>query len=425
MFPKKWFTKWGRKVVSKPKLDSSKMGIRGLMTLIKRKAPGSISYDSYESFRGKKIAVDSSILLYKYKFFCIKGDKNAHIKGFMKKTLKFLQFGITPVFVFDGKPPEEKSYALNRRSTRKSKIIEKIAFLEEKLDDPALDVYDIRKIRVRLNKLKGKLVWVSREERDEIKEVLGFMGIPVVEAVGEAEATCLSLKKSGEVDYVYSDDTDVLALGCPEVLRTTHDHNNAFMRVDLESVLRGLGMSMDAFVDMCILCGCDYSPVVNRVSSDKAYNLIKDRKCLENVYDDDKLDLIFPEGYPDTVKVARRMLKFPVTFGSSTSSLDSLYSKNSEISTNSESSGSLDEVCPSGVRSPPEIFSKQFPDLLRIEKFLRKRDFDEKDVEFFLGLTRKHFGLFSYSKRFRSNSQFGGYPLSPIHNSNSYHTLKT
>lgn len=422
MYPKIGFTKWVKKVVSKPKLDNSKMGIRGLMTLIKRKAPGAISYDSYESFRGKKIAVDSSILLYKYKFFCIKGDKNAHIKGFMKKTLKFLQFGITPVFVFDGKPPEEKSYALNRRSTRKSKIIEKITFLEEKLDDPALELEDIRKIRVRLNKLKGKLVWVSREERDEIKEVLGFMGIPVVEAVGEAEATCLSLKKCGEVDYVYSDDTDVLALGCPEVLRTTHDHNNAFMRVDLEGVLRGLGMSMDTFVDMCILCGCDYSPVVNRVSSDKAYNLLKDRKKLEKIYDDRDLDLIFPDGYSDTVKVARRMLKFPVTFGSSTSSLDSLYSKNSE---NSGSSGSLDEVYPSGVRSPPIVCSKQFPDLLRIEKFLRKRDFEEKDVEFFLGLTRKHFGLFSYSKRFRSNSQFGGHPLSPIHNSNSYYTLKT
>lgn len=47
--------------------------------------------------------------------------------------------------------------------------------------------------------------------------------------------------------------------------------------------MSGLGLTMDEFVDLCILCGCDYCERIEGIGCIKAYQLIKEYKTIEKV----------------------------------------------------------------------------------------------------------------------------------------------
>jgi len=42
-------------------------------------------------------------------------------------------------------------------------------------------------------------------------------------------------------------------------------------------------MNMDEFIDLCILCGCDYTQNIGNVGPVKAFKLIQEHKTIENV----------------------------------------------------------------------------------------------------------------------------------------------
>jgi flap endonuclease-1 len=53
----------------------------------------------------------------------------------------------------------------------------------------------------------------------ESKQLLESCGVPVIMAPSEAEAQCVSLQKEGLVDYVVSNDFDVMLYGSPKIIR--------------------------------------------------------------------------------------------------------------------------------------------------------------------------------------------------------------
>ena len=57
------------------------MGIKGLKKLINTNAPDAILPFDIKTIKGKKIAIDSSILLYKYRY--LYDSDNFHILGFI------------------------------------------------------------------------------------------------------------------------------------------------------------------------------------------------------------------------------------------------------------------------------------------------------------------------------------------------------
>ena len=50
-----------------------------------------------------------------------------------------------------------------------------------------------------------------------------------------------------------TEDLDLMALGCSKMIRGIKKQNKTFEEIDLEEVLKGLDLSMDSFVDLCIL----------------------------------------------------------------------------------------------------------------------------------------------------------------------------
>ena len=79
------------------------MGIKNLNTLIESNSQNGINKRHLSSFSGKVLAIDTNVYLYKYLY-----GKSNHIDGMFFMINKFKKFGITPIFILDGKPPDEK-----------------------------------------------------------------------------------------------------------------------------------------------------------------------------------------------------------------------------------------------------------------------------------------------------------------------------
>jgi flap endonuclease-1 len=251
------------------------MGIRGLNSIVKRSAPNAITEIEVKDFSGKKMAIDCSILLYKYRYSA-GNSEYCHIIGFINRVKYYLQNNITPVFVFDGVPPEAKKNVLIKRQNNKRKIYDKIDTLKRIVPKDNKEEEDIN---AEIKRLSSQIVTVKKIHVDDCKELLDILGVPYITAPDEAEKYCAFLQKTGIVDYTVSDDTDCLTFGCEKVLKTGIQGN--IVEFDLNMILDSFNMDMNQFIDFCILSGCDYCPYIPQVGTITAFNLIIKSKNIE------------------------------------------------------------------------------------------------------------------------------------------------
>ena len=91
------------------------MGIKNLKTLLNNYCNDYVVTKNLKDYHGKILAVDTSIFIYKSLY-----NNSDILDGMTRVVLRFLKNGIIPVFVFDGKPPEQKQNILNQRKDRKN-----------------------------------------------------------------------------------------------------------------------------------------------------------------------------------------------------------------------------------------------------------------------------------------------------------------
>ena len=85
---------------------------------------------------------------------------------------------------------------------------------------------------------------------------------------------------------VGSEDMDTLTFGTAKLARHLMEPESRKMPVvefDLQKVLSGLELSMESFIDLCILCGCDYCDNIKGIGPTTALKLIREHKTLEKV----------------------------------------------------------------------------------------------------------------------------------------------
>ena len=85
------------------------MGIKNLNRYLRDNCPKSIKCIKMSEISYKKIAVDISIYLYKYE------AENALLENMYVMLSIFRHYNIIPIFIFDGKPPPEKTELLRKR----------------------------------------------------------------------------------------------------------------------------------------------------------------------------------------------------------------------------------------------------------------------------------------------------------------------
>jgi len=258
------------------------MGIRGLMSLITKHSPNASKILTPEELKNKIFIIDSSILLYKYSY-ASKNYENAHISGFFNRITTYLHAGVLPVFIFDGKPPDAKLETLQKRKDEKRKLYLRVEKLEDELKNITVPS-EIEQIKKQIKSIRNQIVHVTPNQKNDIINLLTILGIPFIESEGEAEHTCSFMQKTGLGDFTLTDDSDAFAFGSTKVIRFIK--NNDISKLEcyhLNDIFKDMQLNHESFVDMCILCGCDFSDTIPRVGSLTAYNLIKKYENIENI----------------------------------------------------------------------------------------------------------------------------------------------
>lgn len=264
------------------------------MRLLRELTPGAIKSGNLESYFGRRVAIDASMVLYQFliavrhgptsqSLVSESGEVTSHLIGFFYRTIRLLEAGIKPVFVFDGAPPVLKRDELKKRRLKKDAAEREMSEVTNKIEE---DDQDPEKSQEKLNQLSKRSLHVTKQHNDDVKKLLRMMGVPVVEAPEEAEAQCADMCQRGLVYATASEDMDVLAFGSPIMVRHFTMPESAKKPVEeirLDLVLSTLGFTMPQFIDLCILAGCDYTPTIRGIAIKRAYELIAEHKSLKTV----------------------------------------------------------------------------------------------------------------------------------------------
>lgn len=231
------------------------MGIQYLNRIIRTYAYRGVKEIPLRSLKGKTLAIDTSIYLYRYQ------AEDALIENMYLMISLFRHYDITPVFVFDGEPPAEKRELLAERKRDKEEAKQRWLELEKELncknnDD---DEDKINELIEEMDKEKKKFVKISRKDINDVKELMTAYGVNIIEAEGEADQVCAKLVQKKLVDGCLSEDMDMFVYGCNKVYRYLSLLNSTVVQYDLRKILECLNLTIKEFKQICILSGTDYN----------------------------------------------------------------------------------------------------------------------------------------------------------------------
>lgn len=232
------------------------MGIRYLNKFLQTNCKGSSIKRYIEEYVGKTIVIDTNIFMYKFKL-----DDRLYEKFYMLCSM-FHRHNVTPVFVFDGKSRKNKSAELEKR--RNVKVKAKHSY-DEMLQQYKSETNEEVKetISAKLVSLHRQMIYITRDEINEVKSIIRGFGMEVIQAKHEGDEICAYLCKTGKVDACVSDDMDMFAYGCPIICKYFSVVNETFIEYDVTKVVNELDVSIELFQQMCILSGTDYHAYYN------------------------------------------------------------------------------------------------------------------------------------------------------------------
>lgn len=265
----------------------------------------------FENYFGRKIAIDASTSIYQF-LVAVRHEENAltnadgvvtsHLNGMFYRTVRMIDAGIKPVYVFDGKPPTMKGGELAKRHARAAQATADLAKAKEEGNQEDIEKFSKRTVRA------------TKQQSLDCKKLLELMGVPVIDAPCEAESTCAALCAAGKVFAVGTEDMDALTFGSTVLLRhLTYSDTKKMppMEYRLADVLRLLELSMAQFIDVCILCGCDYTDKLKGVGPETALKKIREHGSLHAllhstdklVVGEDKVPASLREGYEEVQRL--------------------------------------------------------------------------------------------------------------------------
>jgi flap endonuclease-1 len=222
-----------------------------------------------------------------------KGEVTSHLSGLFYRNINLISYNIRPIYVFDGKPSYLKFNEIERRQEIKKNATEKYeqALIEGRIDEA-------KKYSQATSVLTEKMI-------DEAKILLSYLGIPVVQAPSEGEATAAYLTNIGLAHTTASQDYDSILFGTKQLIRNLTisgkrkiPNRNMYIDIPLEmfhieDVLSRVKLSREQLVDVGILIGTDFNPGgVPRIGPKKALKLIQQYSRLEHIDIDQVRDII-------------------------------------------------------------------------------------------------------------------------------------
>jgi len=223
-----------------------------------------------KALSGRVVALDAYNMLYQFlaairqpdgtPLMDRQGRVTSHLSGLFYRTINLVEEGLKPVYVFDGKPPEMKRAELEERIKRRE---EAARLYRQALEAGRLE--EARKYAQATGRLTSDMV-------EESKRLLGAMGIPYVQAPAEGEAQAACMAAWGDAWAAGSQDYDSLLFGAPRLVRNLAitgrrklPGRDEYVEVkpeliELEALLKALGITREHLIVIGILLGTDYNP---------------------------------------------------------------------------------------------------------------------------------------------------------------------
>jgi flap endonuclease-1 len=263
------------------------MGISDFRKLLQL-VPGVLQKTEYGQCGGQAWAIDASIFCYRFSHNKAEKGENAHINGFYQLFARLLKNGIQPVVVLDGKAPPHKAHTIAARKSLKLQNKEKVAKIQDKMT--TIEGQDgpegkglIQQLSAEMEAVAKNIVEFAPTLFHDLYTLCELMGIRVIKATGEADSLCAKLYNTGQVQGILSEDSDILLYrgGC---LLSKFSWLDQLDRVYLSDLMTGLGLDYNQFVDLCLLCGTDYTQgKIEGIGAAKALQYIRSGLTVEQL----------------------------------------------------------------------------------------------------------------------------------------------
>lgn len=234
------------------------MGIKHLNQFVKRECPGAIKTVTFDDLSGKVVVVDANIYMYRFR------ADQALLENMYTMIKLFQLRDIVPIFIFDGKPPDEKRNLLNKRQHLK-----RIAEMHYNQVKTSMDLTCCRPTpddEHLLKVLKRRFIRLHDADFERVKALMRALGVNYIVAPGEADALCAQMVLKRKAHACVSDDTDMFVYGCPRVLRHLNLLDETFTMYDMSQILNILGITLTEFRQICVVSGTDYN-CMNAITS--------------------------------------------------------------------------------------------------------------------------------------------------------------
>jgi len=212
------------------------------------------------------------------------GNVTSHLLGLLMRTTRLMgDYGVRPVFVFDGKPPELKRRTLQVRRQFRERA-------KREWED-AVRRHDYSAAWAKAVRMDS----LTRPMLEDAKTVLALLGIPYVQAPEEAEAQAAHIAESGGAWAANSRDYDAILFGAPRLVRYLTISGQEFLPstgtsrpltpelIELKELLNACGITREQLVDLAILVGTDFNTGIKGVGPKTALRLIKRYQSLEGL----------------------------------------------------------------------------------------------------------------------------------------------
>lgn len=276
------------------------MGIRNLHDFLRKTVPDVYEEISLSQLAFKTIAIDLSIYLCKYK----SGYKERWVDAFLNLMCTLRENDIHFIFIFDSKSPPEKDDEKRMRMMQRERLKQRVHELRTSIEQyekdcvltPLIDQClkkknalhvpfkeSIRVLWEEADRMSSNILDIQSSDFELLKELFQILSVPYYWAHSEAEATCAHLCLNGIVHAVLTEDTDILAYGCPLFLHKINLNNSTISQVNMSKMLKALGLNYPEFLDFCIMCGTDYNQNIRNIGNERSFRLIREYKSIDRI----------------------------------------------------------------------------------------------------------------------------------------------
>lgn len=287
------------------------MGIKDLLPKIK-----SIQQKVHiKEFKGQRAAIDSYCWLHQG-VYGMAHELKDNLQGVeylveycINKLKLLLDYNIKPIFVFDGAEHPMKLKTEEKREKNRNRIMGEA----KKLEEEGKVIEAMKKYNESVN--------ITPKHAYALILALKKLEIEYIVAPYEADAQLAYLSLAGIVDFIITEDSDLLPFGASTVFMKM-DKNGKGFRIDLADLKKVEEINMQSFdhtnfLEACILAGCDYLPSVKGIGVSKAFKLITNsggdvKLAVQNMQKNKRL--VVPDKYLETFDKAFLTFQYQVVY---------------------------------------------------------------------------------------------------------------